>query len=272
MELLANQFTVFGLSEAVRRIKAGTLPPRSACVTFDDGYADNVTTALPILRELNLIATFFIATGYLEGGRMWNDTVIESVRSVSGCTLDLAERGLGSYDISSMEGKRRALDTVIPLIKYLPPDRREAEAEYLKSIAGRSLPENLMMSREQVRLLSASGMEVGAHTVTHPILARIQPVEAKMEMQEAKESLESLLDKSIEFFAYPNGKPGADYMPEHTAMARELGFLGAVSTESGVAKRNTDLWQIPRFTPWDKAPASFFLRLLYNYRARNRTQ
>jgi hypothetical protein len=78
--LLKSLFNVLPLPEAVARLKAGTLPARAASITFDDGYADNFTRALPILQKHGLHATFFIATAYLDGGRMFNDTVIESIR------------------------------------------------------------------------------------------------------------------------------------------------------------------------------------------------
>ena len=77
---LKGWFNMLSLDDAVARIKTGTLPTRAACITFDDGYADNYQVALPILRRHGLTATFFVATGFLDGGRMWNDTVIESVR------------------------------------------------------------------------------------------------------------------------------------------------------------------------------------------------
>ena len=80
MALLAEYFQVLPLSEAVHRLHSGTLPARAACVTFDDGYADNHDTALPILQKWRLPATFFIATAYLDGGWMWNDAVTESLR------------------------------------------------------------------------------------------------------------------------------------------------------------------------------------------------
>ena len=78
---LTSWFKVLPLDEAVARLKAGTLPARAVCITFDDGYADNHHVALPILRRHGLVATFFIATGFLDGGRMWNDTVIEAIRA-----------------------------------------------------------------------------------------------------------------------------------------------------------------------------------------------
>ena len=76
MAALTRWFTVLPLGRAVERLRNGTLPVRAACVTFDDGYADNALSALPILLKHGVKATFFVATRFLDGGSMWNDTVI----------------------------------------------------------------------------------------------------------------------------------------------------------------------------------------------------
>jgi peptidoglycan/xylan/chitin deacetylase (PgdA/CDA1 family) len=73
-------FNVLPLPDAARRLREGSLPPRALAITFDDGYADNFDVALPILQRHGLVASFFVATGFIDGGRMWNDTLIESVR------------------------------------------------------------------------------------------------------------------------------------------------------------------------------------------------
>jgi hypothetical protein len=64
-------------------------------------------------------------------------------------------------------------------------------------------------------------------------------------------TLENLLDEPVTRFAYPNGKPGEDYSPSSVQIAKDLGFEAAVSTAWGASNAQTDLFQIPRFTPWD---------------------
>jgi peptidoglycan/xylan/chitin deacetylase (PgdA/CDA1 family) len=111
-------------------------------------------------------------------------------------------------------------------------------------------------------------MQIGAHTVSHPILTRTDRAEARREIAGSKAALENLLEDRINLFAYPNGKPGRDYLPEHAALVRELGFDAAVSTAWGVADNHSDAFQIPRFTPWDKSRTRFALRALRNFRSR----
>lgn len=259
-------FQVLPLPEAVAGLRNGTLPARPLCITFDDGYADNAALALPILRKLGLTATFFIATGYLNGGRMWNDTVIEAVRAATGPTIDLSDLGLGLFAIDSIPAKRAAIDTILARLKHLPLDERQRKTDAIAARVGARLPDDLMLTDAQVRELRAAGMTIGAHTSTHPILAKLDDRRAREEILESKRYLERLLGEPVTLFAYPNGKPGQDYTAAHAAMAREFGFAGAVSTAAGVARAGCDLYQIPRFTPWDRTPLRYGLRLARNAR------
>ena len=171
MRALAEQFSPLPLSEAVQRLAARSLPARAVCVTFDDGYADNADVALPILRKHRVPATFFIATGYLDGGRMFNDTVTEAIRAMDAPTLDLASIGLGTFALDTVEAKRAAIARILPVLKYLPAHERAAHAARLAEMAGIGSGSDLMMRESQVRELRAAGMEIGAHTVTHPDIA-----------------------------------------------------------------------------------------------------
>jgi peptidoglycan/xylan/chitin deacetylase (PgdA/CDA1 family) len=264
LTMLDRWFTVLSLREAVVRLGDGTLPVRAACVTFDDGYADNVTVALPILRKRGVSATFFLAAGFLNGKRMWNDSVIETVRRARGDTLDAHCVGLGAIGISSIDQRRRTIGVLLRSLKYLPVDERQRRVEEFASGVASELPCDLMMTDEQVRRLHASGMGIGAHTLSHPILARLDNADAEVEIRDSKHRLEALTGTPVTLFAYPNGKPGIDYRAEHVDMVRQLGFEAAVSTAWGVARAGTDVYQLPRFTPWDRTPGRFLLRLLHN--------
>ena len=262
LDLLAEHFRVLPLSEAVERLAAGCLPPRAACITFDDGYADNARVALPILREKGLPATFFVASGFLDGGQMWNDMVFEALRRLSGETLDVADLGLGCHAIASVEARISAAMALVDRLKYLPHGERLDRARELARRAGLAQRCELMMRSEEVRELAAAGMEVGGHTVNHPILAVLDPAAARREIADNRDALSALIGAPVRLFAYPNGKPGQDYLPEHVEMVRDLGYRAAVSTRWGVCTTASHRWQLPRFTPWDATPARFLARLL----------
>ena len=264
---LKSWLNIVPLDEAVIRLKAGTLPERAACITFDDGYADNHDVALPILQRHGLKSTFFVATGFLDGGRMWNDTVIESVRLTPLPVLQL-DSLLGpefaALSVDTVAKKRAVIQGIIGALKYRSLEDRTVLADQIARVARVHLPTGLMMTSGQVRALRRAGMQIGAHTVTHPILANLDGVATRAEIANSKRELENLLDERVGLFAYPNGKPGVDYNAESVAVVRELGFDGAVSTRWAASTLGTDVYQIPRFTPWDKGRVRFAFRFARN--------
>lgn len=260
-----SMFCTLPLDDAVRRLRNGSLPRRALAITFDDGYADNLHVAMPILRGLGLPATFFIATGFLDGGCMWNDRVIESFRRSTLPCIDLRDL-LGAdsapFALDSTLQRRIALEAVIAKIKYLPVERREALVQEIAQRSGAAVPGDLMLTSAQVRQMHQGGMQIGAHTVSHPILANLSAAAARQEMSDSKQFLERLLAEQVSLFAYPNGQPGEDFNAESVAIAQALGFEAAVTTARGAANRQTDCFQIPRFTPWDRSRLRFGVRML----------
>jgi len=262
MALLAAEFNVLPLGEACARLARGALPARAACITFDDGYADNEQTALPILKRLGLQATFFVSTGYSDGGFMFNDGVIEVVRHAPAGTYDLSSLGLGSHCLGDNTSRRAAIDALIGQLKYRPVGERGALVEQLAAAMHSALPKDLMMRSEQIKRLRDEGMEIGGHTVNHPILAVLSEQEARTEIVNGKRRLEEITGTPVTLFAYPNGKPGQDYGARDVRLVREAGFAAAVSTVSGIANCGSDLFQLPRFGPWDRNPRRLGIRLL----------
>ena len=261
---LRHWFNVLPLDEATQRLAAGTLPERAAAITFDDGYADNYHVALPLLKKHGLPATVFVATGFLDGGIMWNDAIIEAVRQADGDTLDLQALALGRHEIASSTQRRKAIDAILGRIKYLEPDDRIDVVARCVAAIGADLPNTLMLTSDELRHLHAADVTIGAHTVNHPILARISSAEARREIENGKAALENLLQAPVTLFAYPNGKPGTDYLPEHVDMVRACGFSAAVSTVWGAANQTGDIHQVPRFTPWDRTAFKFGMRMAGN--------
>ncbi|HEV2037482.1 MAG TPA: polysaccharide deacetylase family protein, partial [Candidatus Eremiobacteraceae bacterium] len=235
-----------------------------AAITFDDGYADNFTNALPRLRAYGMSATFFIVTGALDGGRMWNDTIIEAMRRCRDAELDLNDIGLGRHALSSPDTRRAASETLIDRLKYRDVSDRLASSERVTELAKVAPPTDLMLSGEQVKAMRRAGMQIGAHTVSHPILARLSHEDARREMADSKASLETMIGEKVGLFAYPNGKPGQDYHEEHAVLARGMGFDAAFTTTPSAARVGCDIMQLPRFTPWDRGRLAFGARLAMN--------
>lgn len=266
VHLISRAFNVLGLKEGISRLSDRSLPAAAAAITFDDGYVDNATIALPILRRYNLPVTIFVATAFLEGGRMWNDDVIEAVRRTPGPTLDWSRFGLGVHDMRSMHARVRCYSDVLARMKYVDHMKRAVQAREIARHAGVPETSELMMSRAQLRALRADGVEIGAHTHTHPILNSIDDREASKEIEGGKGRLEALLDEPVALFAYPNGVPEVDFSARHVDMVRSAGFKAAVTTARGTAGPGDDEFLVPRFTPWDRSMWKFALRCAVNLR------
>lgn len=264
-DLLADHFKVLPLHEAGARLASGSLPDRALCITFDDGYANNLTLAEPLLSSRRLPATVFVATGYLNGGRMFNDTVIEALRR-AGDELDLTDLGLGRFELRDAAARRGAIAAILPQLKYRPFDERRRAADSIAERVGAPLPGDLMMTDEQVHELHRRGIEIGAHTVNHPILAGVAADHARDELIGSKRRLEQITGAPVSTFAYPNGRPGQDYHATHARLAREAGFSLAVSTAWGAATRASDPFQLPRIAPWDRSAVRYGARLLKAFR------
>jgi peptidoglycan/xylan/chitin deacetylase (PgdA/CDA1 family) len=270
MGWIQKWFNVLPLESAVRLLQSSRLPPRAAAITFDDGYADNAAQALPVLHHYGFSATFFVATGFMDGGRMWNDSIIEAVRRTRQEALDLRACGLSMHQelvpLRSLQQRRDAIEKLLIRIKYLAPLQRNQAISQVVAAAGVDLPNDLMLRTDQLLALRDSGMQIGAHTVNHPILASTTDADALWEIAQSKRTLEERLDQEVTLFAYPNGKPGPDYAVRHVEMVREAGFVAAVNTAAGVAGRDTDAFQLPRFTPWERNGLRFGLSMLRNLR------
>jgi peptidoglycan/xylan/chitin deacetylase (PgdA/CDA1 family) len=267
MAFLERGFNVLPLSEALSLREQGRLPRRAVSITFDDGYADNATQALPVLKRYGLPATVFVACDYLDGGRMWNDSVIEAVRSVEARDLDLRELGLDIYPVATPEQQRETATRIVGALKYAPPKERTDKVEALTAMVGASLPADLMLSHDQLQALIEGGVEIGAHTRRHPILTRLSDQEASAEISESKSILEGLTGRPVRLFAYPNGRPHRDYDQRHVRMVRESGYLGAVSTSHGAFRPGHDEFEIPRIAPWAEQVSKFGFRIAASYRA-----
>lgn len=261
---LSQCFTVIPLHEALSRLQAGTLPARAACITFDDGYADNLHQALPILQRHGLHATFFIASDYLDGGRMFNDTVIETLRQAAPGCYDLTDMGLSRYELNGVPSRLAAIGEILSRVKYLGRLREREVTKLIDRFRVGHLPRNLMLTSEQLRAMHRVGMEIGGHTASHPMLAQLAEAEAEAEIQRGRARLEQLLNAEVRLFAYPNGRPGIDYVYRDVELVRKLDFMGAVSTAWGTSTRRTDPYQLPRFQPWAQHPPGFIFQLLHN--------
>ena len=132
----------------------------------------------------------------------------------------------------------------------------------LRELVQTDLSQHLMLTPDMLCELIARGVDIGGHTVSHPILARLDDDTAFREITDNKRDLEQIIGRPITLFAYPNGKRGIDYEARHTRMVREAGYSAAFTTAMGAAVRSNDPFEFPRSRPWDTTALMFGGRLL----------
>ena len=238
------------LTEASARLKAGTLPARAVCITFDDGYLNNLANAAPLLAARNLPATCFVTTGAMDAGIMWNDLVYEAVRRFPE-RIDLTplpfEPGLGCVALPDPHARQRLIEAIIDQIKYLPLERRLELAGELFTLTGET-PPRLMLRAEELHDMESHGIAIGGHTHNHPILAELTDDASREEIARNRQQLQDIAAGPVLAFAYPNGKAGRDYKARDALIAQSEGYACAVTTEWGFAKPTHSPFELPRVT------------------------
>ncbi len=262
MQLLARYFTPLSLTEAVEHLKNNTLPANAVCVTFDDGYLNNLTVAQPILAKYNIPATVYVATAFSQGNNMWNDRIIDLCGDPKRTELNTTQ---GTTMLHDWPSRLAAAQQLLKQLKYLPVAERLQAVDQLYQLNNATEYAAKMMTPIQVQQLAATGVTIGAHTHNHPILKSLDAKAQQQEILQSKTLLEQLLQQKVEHFAYPNGVAGRDFDEIAVNWVQQAGFTSAVVTDWGYSTASTPLLKLKRFTPWDNQPLKFHLRLLKNY-------
>jgi peptidoglycan/xylan/chitin deacetylase (PgdA/CDA1 family) len=241
LRYLKAHYTLVPLSRvAAHYAGAAELPARAACVTIDDGFADAYEVAFPVLRRHGAPATLFVITDFLDGRAwMWTDKLRHVALATSAERL-AAEVGGRSFDLrlAGRDSRLGAAGRVNSELKRLSPGAREEAIERIADAHGVALPvrppaEFGPVTWEQARELDAAGVEVGSHTVSHPILTTTDDAQLEAELRDSRERLEGELGHAVELFCYPNGACDERVRRE----TRRAGYACAVTTEPGLNER-----------------------------------
>jgi peptidoglycan/xylan/chitin deacetylase (PgdA/CDA1 family) len=261
LRYLGSSFNFIGVNEAIRRIKAGdALPERALSITFDDGYLDNLTTALPILKALAVPYSIYIPTGGLDTDEMlWWDRVIAALACTGKTSVDLQAVGLAERSVVlPLAGSAAAAsaDQVLALLwSHAPASVMECVRQieqYLAPYDAAQVAARRLTSQQIVEL-HRLGADIGAHSVSHPNLGMLNVERTRQEMVESREYLENLLQSPVPGFAYPGGR----MVDATSAMAKEVGFDYALATEVGVNPPAPDLFTLRRIGMPDTGMADF---------------
>lgn len=252
IEALASAYGVLSLAELGHDLREGRLRPNSVVITFDDGYANNLSVAAPILQEFHLPATLFICTGFLGRQTFWWDKLIETVFTATRFPERLAgvEPGLGDAEVHLNEYLRHRDPATLKkivlkmwcVLVLLGLDRIYlilAELEELFKPMSRL--DDLRPLRAEEVGAAAAYFDIGAHSATHPLMSTLDERGLISEVVTSKKKCEALTARPVECFAYPSGDLDIRVVQE---VSRHMS-LACTSRRASVVLR-TDPFEIPR--------------------------
>lgn len=241
------------------------LPADALAVTVDDGYRDFFEVGYPVFREFGIPATVYVVTRFLDGSYwLWGDRVKYGFRKtpLERTRLELPNGEVLTHELCDSRAREQAATEVKERAKLMGQQEFAAFVDSVPRTLGVEIPvspagEFQAMTWEEARQVAAGGMEVGAHTVSHPILSSLGSATAiAEEIGGSKRRIEEQLGRPAAHFCYPNGRMrdigAAD------AVVREAGFATAVTTERGVNRMGADPHLLRRIgVETDYTPAYF---------------
>lgn len=283
LAVLRRETDVLPLPEFERRRRAGTLPLRASAVTFDDGYADNLHAGVPVLARHAAPATVFVTSGMVDAsGEFWWDDVERIAFTPSALTAPAPIAGVEwegepeapdaaiaapswNVEMPDTPSPRHALyRALLAAVRSVEPRSRFRAVSALREWAG--IPEGArpthraLTTEELSELAGRSGITIGAHTVTHPVLALLSEALQQDEMAACRAALTRATGRAVDALAYPFGTR-ADVSWASTRAARSAGFDVAFANEPATAWRGSRRWRVPRILVRDWSGEEFARRL-----------
>lgn len=282
LQHLREHYHPMNLQDLGQALFQGRIPRRAVIVTFDDGYADNLWNARPLLEKHEVPATVFVTSGYVGQNRefWWDElerlllspqilpdslelTINAKVYSWqlknSGKQLEIDSRIARGWDVT-MEfyptPRHKAYKELHHLLRPLDDAERQVVLTDLARWAGAlsdARQDYLALNPDELKALAKGELvEIGAHTITHPVLSS-QPLEIqRREIAESKRDLESILKLPVTSFCYPYGdRTGIG--TEARQLVRQAGFKLACANFPAPVTRRSDAFWLPRYLvrDWD---------------------
>ena len=230
LAIVARRRRPMPLPALVAAARAGEAPADAIAITFDDGYRDNLDTALPLLERHGIPATFLIASGQVGARRgfWWDELERAVLRTATGAP------------------RREAFQELYAMLIGLDAARREPMLGELLEAAGMPLTapdRDRALTADELATLAASPLaRIGAHTVSHPSLPQLSRAEQLREMRESRTGLEAIVGAPVTSFAYPYG----DHDDTSVATARETGFGIGLTCVARNVEPGADPLRLPR--------------------------
>lgn len=262
MRFVSKQYKVVGLAEMLDRLESGA-PEQLMAITFDDGYQDNYRHAFPVLQRYGLPASIFLSTGPIDSREpLWFEQLALALKKTSKefieLEIDIPRRLWTRTQAERLDANSRITD----LLRGLPDtERRRWLAEILRKLDVKDDERyGKMLTWDEIRVMKASGIDFGGHTVTHPFVSQLMPEQLTWEVSECKRRIEAELQAPVAHFAYPNGRE-EDFRESNKALIRAAGYNAALTTIWGSNYGSTDRMALRRGGPWEENPALFASKL-----------
>jgi peptidoglycan/xylan/chitin deacetylase (PgdA/CDA1 family) len=248
IHFLVRHFTVVSLETMVNHLAdSGASRNNEVALTFDDGLRNNLTVVYPILREFNVPATFFVCPELVERKQwLWNHEMRCRLQTLTPAALDELR--------SRLLAPAGSAEKLVEWMKTLPLSQRRRAEEAIRQATAvfRPTPAQYaafdVMSWPDLLSLDPGLITIGSHTMTHPILTTLSAQEIETELTESRRLLEQRLQRSVQFFCYPNGS-----YDERVCESAKRTYRAAVTTETGAVAKDPDLHRLPRIPSAENA-------------------
>jgi len=263
MKYLREHYRMVSLDEVLREMSDPRGRAPAVAITFDDGYADLYEHAFPVLLRYEIPATIFLTVGAIESGEVaWYDRVFVAFQVAPGKKLVLPTNPPQVIVLGTPQERLHAAVEFISAMRRLPASEQRATCAKLESVV--SLPRksiaDRMLTWKQIRQMQTAGVSFGAHTMTHPVVSRLEE-DLDWELGESKRILEDRLQRPVLDFAFPFGKNNECGDAAIACLVR-LGFRSAVTSIEGLNRRATNPFALHRVSFCEEHTlAVFVLRL-----------
>ncbi len=252
LHFIKRWFNVVSLREALQLLANGPLRRDYVVITFDDGYMNNYKFAFPILRKLGIPATIFLITGLVGTNHLpWYDECNTYLRFLVHADL-LSILDKKHYSIASqlqkiLKGRgdiEVKVEQAVNFLKTVDHEVRQDILLFLRTYYRNEINNTnfRIMTWDQVREMSSHGITFGSHTVTHPILTKLQTNQIEKELRISKDMIEQKLGIPCELFAFPNG----EFDTQSTELLRMLGYRSACTQVYGSNRSHSDYFSLKR--------------------------
>jgi peptidoglycan/xylan/chitin deacetylase (PgdA/CDA1 family) len=265
MRFLKKNYRIVSLQQVCHELQEPSTLGPAVAITFDDGYSDLFTHALPVLRKYEIPATIYLIAACMETGQVaWYDRLFLALKVAPAGKFAVELEELRSFHLDSGPSRLAAALEIISFLRRIPNLQRKEWCRQLEERIQLPLQEldGRILTWEQVHLMQHAGVSFGSHTVSHPVMSRLTPSELEFEIGKSKKMLEAKLSRPVEDFAFPFGHP-ADCGAQAAEQLVRCGYRSAVTTVAGINVPGGDPLGLHRLQICEEDTAPMFAARLF---------